>query len=87
MPRAVRLTDGRLILNPGSVGAPGFTDDHPPHTMAAGTPFASYAILYQTPLGWQPQFHLVPYDTTRAVAKAGADKDWASALETGWIQP
>src|SRR5258708_500524 len=27
--RAVRLTDGRLIVNPGSVGSPGYRDTHP----------------------------------------------------------
>ncbi len=27
--RAVRLRDGRLIVNPGSVGSPGYRDVHP----------------------------------------------------------
>ena len=44
--RAVRLSDGRLIVNPGSVGSPGYRDIHPfPHVMEAGTPDARYAIL------------------------------------------
>jgi putative phosphoesterase len=85
IPRVVRLLDGRLVLNPGSVGAPGFTDNDPPHRMAAGTPFASYAIIDRTALGWEPAFHLVAYDTGRAVARAGADRDWAEALATGWV--
>lgn len=83
--RVVRLLDGRLILNPGSVGAPGFTDDDPPHRMAAGTPFASYAIVDRTVLGWEPSLHMVAYDPSRAVAKAAADRDWAEALATGWV--
>ena len=44
--RAVRLADGRLIVNPGSVGSPGYRDVHPfPHVVEAGTPDARYAIL------------------------------------------
>ena len=44
--RAVRLRDGRLIVNPGSVGSPGYRDVHPfPHVVEAGTPDARYAIL------------------------------------------
>lgn len=85
VPRVVRLLDGRLILNPGSVGAPGFTDDDPPHRMAAGSPFASYAIVDKTVIGWEPSFHMVAYDTSRAVAKATDDREWAEALATGWI--
>ena len=44
--RAVRLRDGRMIVNPGSVGSPGYRDTHPfPHVIEAGTPDARYAIL------------------------------------------
>ena len=44
--RAVRLGDGRMVVNPGSVGAPGFRDIVPyPHLIEAGTPDARYAIL------------------------------------------
>jgi diadenosine tetraphosphatase ApaH/serine/threonine PP2A family protein phosphatase len=44
--RGVQLRDGRLIVNPGSVGCPGYHDIHPfPHVMEAGTPAARYAIL------------------------------------------
>ena len=47
--RAVRLRDGRLIVNPGSVGSPGYRDIHPfPHVVEAGTPDARYAILELT---------------------------------------
>ena len=44
--RAVRLGDGRLVVNPGSVGVPGFSYNVPfPHLIEAGTPDARYAIL------------------------------------------
>ena len=40
------LRDGRLIVNPGSVGSPGYRETHPyPHVIEAGTPDARYAIL------------------------------------------
>ena len=41
-----RLGDGRLVVNPGSVGVPGFSYNVPfPHVIEAGTPDARYAIL------------------------------------------
>ena len=47
--RAVRLRDGRLIVNPGSVGSPGYRDVHPyKHVVEAGSPDARYAILELT---------------------------------------
>ena len=37
--RAVRLGDGRMVVNPGSVGVPGFSYNVPfPHLIEAGTP-------------------------------------------------
>lgn len=39
--RAVRLGGGRMIVNPGSVGSPGYRDIVPfRHVMEAGTPDA-----------------------------------------------
>ncbi|MEO8241524.1 MAG: metallophosphoesterase family protein [bacterium] len=84
--RAVRLLDGRMIVNPGSIGCPGYTDDSPwPHRACAGTPYAAYAVLDRTPHGWAVAHRQIPYDTTRAVARAHADPDWSAALATGWI--
>jgi len=41
IPRTVWLPDGRLMLNPGSVGLPAYDDDQPyPHVMEAGSPHA-----------------------------------------------
>jgi putative phosphoesterase len=84
---AVRLPDGRMVLNPGSVGLPGYTDDRPiPHRACAGTPHAAYALLDRKPQGWNVTQRFVAYDTARAVARAGQDSDWAMALETGWVE-
>ena len=44
--RGASFVDGRLIVNPGSVGSPGYSDVNPfPHVIEAGTPDARYAIL------------------------------------------
>ena len=86
--RAVRLDDGRLAVNPGSVGCPGFEDDRPVyHRAEAGLPHAAYAVLDQTPHGWAVSFRRIPYDTRRAVAHAAARgrPDWASVLATGFL--
>lgn len=87
--RTVRLADGRLVVNPGSVGCPGYTDHSAPtpRHVCAGTPFAAYAIVDRQGPGWAVTNRLVPYDTTAAVARARAAgfADWEQALATGWI--
>ena len=53
IPRAVRLADGRLIVNPGSVGCPGYDDDEPvSHKVETGSPDACYAILSKVGGRW-----------------------------------
>lgn len=88
IPRAVRLTDGRLIINPGSVGGPGYDDDTPYfHKVETGTPLASYAILEKAAQGWSVSFRLVPYDNM-AMSRLAAEKgraDWSAALAGGWL--
>ncbi|MGJ5133880.1 MULTISPECIES: metallophosphoesterase family protein [unclassified Bradyrhizobium] len=87
--RAVRLRDGRLIVNPGSVGSPGYSYNVPhPHVMEAGTPDARYAILELKPAGWSVTFRHVPYDhqAMAALARANGDVEFASVLATGWIR-
>lgn len=86
--RAVRLSDGRMIVNPGSVGSPGYRDTHPfPHVVEAGTPDARYAILELRDGAWQVTFRHVPYDhaTMAALARANGQPELANALATGWI--
>lgn len=87
--RAVHLPDGRLVVNPGSVGSPGYVDDPPADNrrVSAGTPFASYAILDRRGAAWSVSQHLVPYDTGPAIALAQAAgcRDWAQVLASGWL--
>ena len=86
--RAVRLRDGRLIVNPGSVGSPGYRDTHPfPHVIEAGTPDARYAILELVDGSWRITFRHVPYDheAVATLARQNGQAELASALATGWI--
>lgn len=87
--RMLHLPDGRLIVNPGSVGSPGYVDDAPRSTrrVSAGTPSASYATLDRIGGRWTASLHLVPYDTGPAIARAQAHgaADWVQALSTGWL--
>ncbi|MBY6004335.1 metallophosphatase family protein [Salipiger bermudensis] len=87
LPRALRL-NGQLIVNPGSVGCPGYDDIHPvPHVVETGTPDACYAVLTRVGEDWQVSHRHVPYDSRRmaALARARGRDEWASALETGWL--
>jgi len=86
--RAVRLPDGRLIVNPGSVGSPGYRHTHPhPHVVEAGTPHARYAILDRVDGAWQVTFRNIAYDheTMAALARRNNQPELATALATGWI--
>lgn len=88
VPRLVRLTDGRTIVNPGSVGCPGYDDDTPVHhVMQTGTPNASYAIVEKNAGEWLTTFRSVPYDASRMInlAKSNGREEWARALATGWL--
>lgn len=88
IPRVVRLTDGRLAVNPGSVGCPGYDGQRPVyHKVETGTPDACYAILERTQSGWSATFRYVPYDhmAMAELARKNGLPVWASALATGWI--
>ena len=88
VPRAVRLDDGRLIVNPGSVGLPAYDDDKPyPHAIETLSPHARYAVVSDESGGWEASFHMVRYDwdTAAADAKALGRNDWARALLTGRV--
>jgi len=87
--RAVRLADGRMIVNPGSVGSPGYRDVHPyPHVVEAGSPDARYAVLERADGDWQVTFRHVPYDheTMAALARRNGQPELANAIATGWIK-
>ncbi|HEY0628087.1 MAG TPA: metallophosphoesterase family protein [Sphingomicrobium sp.] len=89
VPRVVRLADGRLIVNPGSVGLPAYDDDRPyPHVVETGSPHARYAILTEAGGEWTADLIAVEYDWEGAArdAEANGRLDWAWALRTGMTQ-
>ena len=85
-PRVVQLYDGRLIINPGSVGLPTYDDDTPNyHAMQTYSALSSYAILEKLDSHWYAELLKVPYDYHLAVEEAhrnGRD-DWEQWLATG----
>lgn len=86
MPRTVALSANRLVVNPGSVGLPAYTDEEPVlHSMENFSPHASYAILEKNAVGWIVQHIKVPYDHHRAAREAVKRKryDWGHFLTTG----
>jgi predicted phosphodiesterase len=88
IPRLALLSSGAVLVNPGSVGCPAYTDELPvPHKMQTGTPNASYAILTQRDAQWDVTFRSVPYDHNAAAAQARSfgREDWAQGLEAGWL--
>jgi predicted phosphodiesterase len=76
IPRAVRLRDGRLIVNPGSVGL----------QLNHGSPDARYATIERRDGKYYPSFHAVPYDHFAAARQAEANgfPQWREALVSGW---
>lgn len=85
-PRVVRLDDGRLIVNPGSVGLQAFTWDRPlPHAVENGSPHARYAIVERGAQGWSMESIALAYDwesAARAADQRGRP-EWAHALRHG----
>ena len=88
VPRVMRLADGRLVVNPGSVGLQAYDDVHPhAHVIANGSPHARYALLERSDDGWRVELRSVPYDWEAAARRAqeGNRPDWAIALRTGFV--
>jgi predicted phosphodiesterase len=83
----VRLPDGRLMLNPGSVGCPAYrVTEEPQHVSEAGSPHARYAILDVGADGSDAcDFRALPYDFEAAARRAEENgrPEWAHALRTG----
>lgn len=92
LPRAVRLSDGRIVANPGAAGCPAYLDDRfdPPFVAETGTPDARYAICDdESGQGWTVRLCTVPYDPSAmaTMARAKGAESWAIAIETGWTSP
>ncbi len=76
IPRVVRLADGRLLVNPGTVGLP----------FLIGSPDARYAIIERRDGQWSAELIAIPYDRAPAIAQATAlgHPGFAKAIQTGW---
>lgn len=86
--RIVRARSDTLIVNPGSVGHPGFADDIPhPHVVETGSPDARYAMVEKHRESWLASLHSVPYayQEMAALAKSRGRSDWESALLGGYM--
>jgi predicted phosphodiesterase len=82
------LPDGSVVVNPGSLGWPAYSDDLPfPHDVEAGTPHARFAVLRQEATGWQVTQRAIEYDVEAAAAMAAANgrPDVVRALRTGRV--
>lgn len=79
VPRSLRLGDGRLVVNPGSVGLP----------FEIGSPDARYGIIEKRNAGWNTELRTVAYDHFAAarLAEARGYPRWAEALMHGWASP
>lgn len=89
-PEAIRLLDGRWIINPGSVGCPAYEDDDiQPHVSETGTPHARYAILRLDTQTNDPEiaFRTINYDFEVAAQEAERNgrPEWAYGLRTGFM--
>lgn len=87
LPRCVRLSNGSLVLNPGSVGLQAYEEDSPlPYRVENGSPHARYLVLEKRAEDWAAQFCLVEYPWKAAAEQARKEGrlDWEAALLTGF---
>ena len=92
VPRSVRMVNGLLIVNPGSVGLPAYDDDHPLpqsryHRIETGSPDARYAGVEKVDGQWRYEPISVAYEfePMAALADHNGRPDWAHALRTGYM--
>lgn len=85
-PRVVRLDNGTVIVNPGSVGCPAYEDPHAPaHVSESGSPHARFAVVTIADDAIAVEHHAIVYDWEHAARRARDNDrpDWAHALLTG----
>ena len=86
----IRIPDGPVIFNPGSVGCPAYDDDTPAHVSEQGTPHARYGIVELGAPGRPDRFEAIALDYEYEAAAKQAERagrpEWAHALRTGFIK-
>lgn len=88
-PRLLRLDNGTVVINPGSVGNPAYHATEPStHISESGAPHARFAVVTMTGTV-AIEHHAVAYDWEQAARRAEANgrADWAHALRTGRVLP
>jgi len=86
LPNSIRLADNRLVVNPGSVGLPAYSDDDPhQHYVENRDPRARYCIIGKSRSSWSVEQLCLSYDHDAAskTAKDNDRGDWAFWLKTG----
>lgn len=85
-PELLRLPDGPMIFNPGSVGCPAYEDPaEPAHVSEQGSPHARYGLLDLDAELAEFSMIAVAYDHEAAAQRADENDrpEWAHALRTG----
>jgi putative phosphoesterase len=88
IPRVAQLSNGQVIVNPGSVGIQAYEGHHPiPHVVEVGSPHARYAVVERAATGWIAELVALPYDwnSAAAMAERNARADWGRALRSGFV--
>jgi putative phosphoesterase len=83
----IRLPNGPLVLNPGSVGLPAYRDpEGVAHVSEAASPHARYALISTDAGAMTIDLVALDYDHASAAKRAAANgsPSWAHALETGF---
>ncbi len=86
-PRLLRLDDGTVVVNPGSVGNPAYHATQPSiHLSESGAPHARFAVVDVTQ-AVAVEHYAIAYDWERAARRAEINgrADWAHALRTGRV--
>jgi predicted phosphodiesterase len=90
VPRTCRASDGRLVINPGSVGLPAYESEYNGNTYVAeaGSPHARYAMLTKQDSTWSVEHLAIAYSHETAAQRALSNlrTDFAQALRTGTMR-
>ncbi len=85
----VQVPGGPLVVNPGSLGLPGFRiSREPAHRQEAGTPHARYAVLHIDDDAVQVEMLAIAYDWESAARRAqdvGFNAAWPHVIRTGLL--
>ncbi|TIO07335.1 metallophosphoesterase family protein [Mesorhizobium sp.] len=86
----IRIPDGPVVFNPGSIGCPAYDDPTPPaHVSEQGSPHARYGIIELGEPGRPDRFEAIAVDYDHEAAARQAEQagrpEWAHALRTGFI--